>query len=66
VFFCTYFKFDCEKKELKVPGNTLNQIRESIKYVRRHESIMIKFKQCIKKVCDIDASSALSIDVPIR
>ena len=51
---------------LKVIGDTIDQIKESIKYVRGSESRMIKFKQCIEQVGGIDASSVLSIDVPTR
>jgi len=51
---------------LKVIGDAIDQIRESIKYVRGSESRMLKFKQCIQQVGDIDASSAFSVDVPTR
>jgi len=51
---------------LKVIGDTLNQIRESIKYVMGSESRMMKFKQCFEKIGDINALSALCVDVPTR
>ena len=51
---------------LKVLGNSLDLIRNSIKYVRGSETRMIKFKQCIDKFDDIEYSHGLSLDVPTR
>jgi len=51
---------------LKVLGEALNQIINNIKYVRSSESRMVKFKQCLEKFSDIDASYGLCLDVPIR
>jgi len=51
---------------LKVIGDGVDLIRESIKYVTGFERRMIKFKQCIEQVEDIDAKSALCLDVPTR
>jgi len=51
---------------LKALGDSLDHIRESIKYVKGSESRMMKFKQCIEKLWDIDAKTALCIDVPTR
>jgi len=51
---------------LKALGDSLDLIRESIKYVKGSESRMMKFKQCIEKLGDIDAKTALCIDVPTR
>ena len=51
---------------LKAIGDGVDLIRESIKYVRGSESKMIKFKQCINQVGDIDAKSTLCLDVPTR
>jgi len=49
---------------LKVLGDALDQIRNSIKYVRGSESRMVKFKQCLETFSDIDASCGLCLDVP--
>jgi len=51
---------------LKVIGDSVDLIRESIKYVGGSERRMIKFKQCINQVGDIDAKSTLCLDVPTR
>ncbi|XP_068498276.1 zinc finger BED domain-containing protein RICESLEEPER 2-like [Phaseolus vulgaris] len=51
---------------LKVLGDALDQIRNSIKYVKGSESRMVKFKQCFERFSDIDASSGLCLDVPTR
>ncbi|KAL2330357.1 hypothetical protein Fmac_017938 [Flemingia macrophylla] len=51
---------------LKVLDDALDQIRTSIKYVRGSESRMIKFKQCLEKISDINSSSGLCLDVPTR
>jgi len=51
---------------LKVLGEALNQIRNNIKYVRGSDSRMVKFKQCLEKFSDIDASCGLCLDVPTR
>jgi len=51
---------------LKVFGDALDQVRNNIKYVRGSESRMVKFKQCLEKFSDIDASSRLCFDVPTR
>ena len=54
------------QEELKVLAEALNQIRNNIKYVRGLESRMVKFKQCLEKFSDIDASCGLCLDVPTR
>jgi len=41
---------------LKVFGDALDQIINSIKYVRGSKSIIVKFKQCLERFSDIDAS----------
>jgi len=41
---------------LKVFGDALDQIRNIIKYVRGSKSRMLKFKQCLERFSDIDAS----------
>jgi len=51
---------------LKVLGDALHQIRESIKYVRGSETGMIKFKECLQQIGNIDSSSGLCLDVPTR
>ena len=51
---------------LKVLGDALYQIRNNIKYVRGSESKMVKFKQCLGRFSDIDASCGLCLDVPTR
>ena len=47
-------------------GDALDQIRNSIKYVRGSKSRMMKFKQCLERFSDIDASFGLCLDVPTR
>ena len=47
-------------------GDALDQNRNSIKYVRGSKSRMVKFKQCLERFSDIDASSGLFLDVPTR
>jgi len=49
-----------------VLGEALDQIRNSIKYLWGSESRMVKFKQCLKRFSDIDASFRLCLDVPTR
>jgi len=39
---------------------------ESINYFKNYKSIMIKFKECLQKIEDIDTSSGLCLDVPTR
>jgi len=51
---------------LKVLGNALDLIRNSIKYVMGSETRMIKFKQCNDKFDDIEYSHGLSLDVPTQ
>ena len=51
---------------LKAFGDSLDHIRESIKYVRGSKSRMMNFKQCVEKIRDIDAETALCIDAPTR
>ena len=51
---------------LKVLGDSLDQIRNNMKYVRRLESRMVKFKQCLERFSDIDASCGLCLDVPTK
>ena len=51
---------------LKVAKHALEKIRDSIKYVKTSKSRMIKFKRCIEKVGNIEASSGLCLDVPTR
>jgi len=41
-------------QSLKELGDALDQIRESIKYVRGSEIIMIKFKECLQQIGNID------------
>lgn len=51
---------------LKVDSGALQKIRGSIKHVKGSESMMVKFKQCIDMVGNIDVSSGLVTDVPTR
>ena len=51
---------------LKLFGDVLDQIRNSIKYVMGSEMRMVKFKQCLERFSDIDASFELCLDVPTR
>lgn len=51
---------------LKVASGALQKIRETIKHVKGSESKMVKFKQCIDMVGNIDISSGLVTDVPTR
>ncbi|CAL0327736.1 unnamed protein product [Lupinus luteus] len=54
------------QERLKAASDTLYKIRESIKYVRSSEGRMLKFKVCIEKICGVDASVGLCLDVPTR
>lgn len=51
---------------LKVASGALQKIKETIKHVKGSESRMIKFKQCIDMVDNIDKSSGLVTNVPTR
>ncbi|KAI5441108.1 hypothetical protein KIW84_010535 [Lathyrus oleraceus] len=51
---------------LKVAFGALKKIRETIKHVKGSESKMVKCKQCIDMVSNIDISSGLVTDVPTR
>ncbi|CAL5194954.1 unnamed protein product [Lathyrus oleraceus] len=51
---------------LKVASSALHKIRETIKHVKGLESRMVKFKQCIDMVGNIDISSGLVTNVPTR
>jgi len=51
---------------LKVVDDALDQIRNSIKYVRGSNIRMVKFKQCLERFSDIDASCGLCLDIPTR
>ena len=48
---------------LKALGDCLYHIRESIKYVKGYASRIMKFKQCIEKIRDVDPKIALCINV---
>lgn len=54
------------QKGLKVAYGALQEIRENIKHVKGSESRMVKFKQCIDRVGNIDVSSGLVTDVHTR
>ena len=64
--WCTHTLNLIVQERLKAFGDSLDHIRESIKYFRGFESRMIKFKQCIEKIGDIDVKTTLCIDVPTR
>ncbi|XP_061367325.1 zinc finger BED domain-containing protein RICESLEEPER 2-like [Gastrolobium bilobum] len=51
---------------LKVCGDALMKIRESVKYVRGSESRELKFKECIDQIGDVDTLIGLCLDVPTR
>jgi len=51
---------------LKALGDSVYHIKEIIKYFKGSESRMMKFKHYIEKVRDIDAKTALCINVPTR
>ncbi|XP_028805076.1 zinc finger BED domain-containing protein RICESLEEPER 2-like [Neltuma alba] len=48
---------------LKVISIALQNIRESIKYVKTSEARIINFRQCVEHVGDIDTSMDLQLDV---
>ncbi|CAL5202787.1 unnamed protein product [Lathyrus oleraceus] len=51
---------------LKVIGDALEKIRESVKYVKGSEGRMKKFKECIELIGGIETSAGLSYDVSTR
>ncbi|CAL5207197.1 unnamed protein product [Lathyrus oleraceus] len=51
---------------LKVIGDALEKIRESVKYVKGSEGRMKKFKECIELIGGIETSVGLSYDVSTR
>ncbi|QHO55980.1 Putative AC transposase [Arachis hypogaea] len=42
------------------------KIRESIKYLRKSESRMVKFKECFEDIEGLEYTTALCLDVPTR
>ncbi|XP_050908840.1 zinc finger BED domain-containing protein RICESLEEPER 4-like [Lathyrus oleraceus] len=51
---------------LKVIGDALEKIKESVKYVKGSEGRMKKFKECIELIGGIETSAGLSYDVSTR
>jgi len=51
---------------LKVLSDALKKIKGNIKYASGSEIRMIKFKECLQQIGNIDASSGLCLDVPTR
>jgi len=49
-----------------VASDALNNIRESIKYVRESEARKIAFKECVIQVRGIDTKVGLRMDVATR
>ena len=51
---------------LKVVGEALDKIRESIKYVKASEGKMKSFHEYVNQVGDINTKIGLRLDVSIR
>jgi len=66
VRYCAHILNLIVQERLKVLGDALDQIRESIKYVRGFEGRMIKFKECLQHIGDINSSSGLCLNVSTR
>ncbi|XP_020999373.1 zinc finger BED domain-containing protein RICESLEEPER 2-like [Arachis duranensis] len=51
---------------MKICGDAAHKIRESIKYLRKSESRMAKFKECFEDIEGLEYTTALCLDVPTR
>ncbi|XP_020985787.1 zinc finger BED domain-containing protein RICESLEEPER 2-like [Arachis duranensis] len=54
------------KNGLKFAHDVLDKIRKSVKYVRGSESRMIRFKECVSAIPDLNFTSGLHLDVTTR
>ncbi|XP_025652376.1 zinc finger BED domain-containing protein RICESLEEPER 2-like [Arachis hypogaea] len=51
---------------MKICGDAVHKIRDSIKYLRKYESQMVKFKECFEDIEGLEYTTALCLDVPTR
>ncbi|KAL1298651.1 hypothetical protein AAHE18_18G047100 [Arachis hypogaea] len=51
---------------MKICGDAVHKIRDSIKYLRKSESRMVKFKECFEDIEGLEYTTALCLDVPTR
>ncbi|XP_057755746.1 zinc finger BED domain-containing protein RICESLEEPER 2-like [Arachis stenosperma] len=51
---------------MKICGDAVYKIRESIKFMRKSESRMVKFKECFEDIEGLEYTTALCLDVPTR
>ncbi|RYR59732.1 hypothetical protein Ahy_A05g025677 [Arachis hypogaea] len=51
---------------MKICGDAVSKIREGIKFLRKSESRMVKFKECFEDIEGLEYTTALCLDVPTR
>ena len=51
---------------MKICGDAVSKIREGIKFLRKSESRMVKFKECLEDIEGLEYTTALCLDVPTR
>ncbi|XP_020964106.1 zinc finger BED domain-containing protein RICESLEEPER 2-like [Arachis ipaensis] len=51
---------------MRICGDAVHKIRDSIKYLRKSESRMVKFKECFEDIEGLEYTTALCLDVPTR
>ncbi|RYQ90845.1 hypothetical protein Ahy_B09g096814 [Arachis hypogaea] len=51
---------------MKICGDAVCKIREGIKFLRKSESRMVKFKECFEDIEGLEYTTALCLDVPTR
>ncbi|RYQ98981.1 hypothetical protein Ahy_B07g086823 [Arachis hypogaea] len=51
---------------MKICGDAVYKIRESIKFLRKSEIRMVKFKECFEDIEGLEYTTALCLDVPTR
>ncbi|XP_016173252.1 zinc finger BED domain-containing protein RICESLEEPER 2-like [Arachis ipaensis] len=51
---------------MKICGDAVHKIRDSIKYLRKSESRMVKFKEYFQDIEGLEYTTALCLDVPTR
>ncbi|PNX64718.1 HAT family dimerization domain-containing protein [Trifolium pratense] len=66
IFSLTLDNASANDEGLKIVGDALEKIRESVKYVKGTEGRMDKFKESVGKVGGVNTSAGLSSDVPTR
>ncbi|RYR39204.1 hypothetical protein Ahy_A09g044690 [Arachis hypogaea] len=54
------------KDRMKICGDVVHKIRDCIKYLRKFESRMVKFKECFQDIEGLEYTTALCLDVPTR